>query len=49
MAEQRVVLRTIAQRVDLAATTPARERAQQRNVTMIPRNGSRVIVERSLG
>jgi cytochrome P450 len=49
MAEQRVVLRTIAQRVDLAATIPARERAQQRNVTMIPRNGSRVIVERSLG
>jgi cytochrome P450 family 135 len=46
MAEQRVVLRTIAERVDLAAARPRSERAQQRNVTMIPRRGGRVIVER---
>jgi cytochrome P450 len=48
MAEQRVVLRTIAERVDLAAARPRSERAQQRNVTMIPRRGGRVIVERRL-
>ena len=46
MAEQRVVLRAIAARVDLAPARPAPERAQQRNVTMIPRRGGRVIVER---
>ncbi len=46
MAEQRVVLRAIAARVDLAPARPASERAQQRNVTMIPRRGGRVIVER---
>jgi cytochrome P450 len=48
MAEQRVVMRTIAERVDLAAAKPRSERAQQRNVTMIPRRGGRVIVERRL-
>jgi cytochrome P450 len=48
MAEQRVVLRAIAERVDLTPAKPARERAQQRNVTMIPRRGSRVVVNRRL-
>ena len=48
MAEQRVVLRAIARRVDLAAVKPARERAQQRNVTMIPRRGTRVTAQRRL-
>jgi cytochrome P450 len=44
MAEQRVVLRVIAMRTDLAAADPAPERARQRNVTMIPHQGARVIV-----
>ncbi len=48
MAEQRVVLRAIAERVDLIAPDRAPERAGQRNVTMIPRRGGRVIVERRL-
>ncbi len=48
MAEQLVVLRAIAERVDLTPAKPARERAQQRNVTMIPRRGSRVVVNRRL-
>ena len=47
MAEQRVVLREIARRTDLVATDPAPERARQRNVTMIPRNGGRVVVQRT--
>jgi cytochrome P450 len=46
MAEQRVVLREIAKRADLRAPRPAPERTRQRNVTMIPAKGSRVIVER---
>jgi cytochrome P450 len=44
MAEQRVVLSAIARRTDLAAPDPAPERARQRNVTMIPRHGGRVVV-----
>ena len=36
MAEQRVVLTTMARRLDLEAATPAPERAMHRNVTMIP-------------
>ncbi len=48
MAEQKVVLRTIAERVDLAPVRRRSERAQQRNVTMIPRRGGRVIVTRKL-
>ena len=44
MAEQRVVLRAIARRTDLAAPDPAGEPARQRNVTMIPRSGGRVVV-----
>jgi cytochrome P450 len=46
MAEQRVVLREIAKRVDLLAPRGARERTRQRNVTMIPARGGRVLVER---
>ena len=44
MAEQRVVLRAIMERVDLEAPDPAPEPARQRNVTMIPRDGGRVVV-----
>jgi cytochrome P450 len=45
MAEQRVVLGEIARRTDLVAPYPAPEGARQRNVTMIPRHGARVIVQ----
>jgi cytochrome P450 len=44
MAEQRVVLAAIARRTDMAALDPRPERARQRNVTMIPSRGGRVIV-----
>jgi len=44
MAEQRVVLDAIARRTDLVAADPAPERATNRNVTMIPARGARVIV-----
>ena len=46
MAEQRLVLREIAKRVDLCAPRQAPERTRQRNVTMIPARGGRVVVER---
>jgi cytochrome P450 len=46
MAEQRVVLETMARRLDLAADTPEPERATHRNVTMIPSRGARVILRR---
>jgi cytochrome P450 len=46
MAEQRVVLRAIARRTELVAPDAAPERARQRNVTMIPRHGCRVVVQR---
>ena len=46
--QQRVVLREIARRTDLAAPDPAPEPARQRNVTMIPRGGGRVVVQRKL-
>ncbi len=48
MAEQRVVLRAIARRVDLVAPDPRPEPARQRNVTMIPRSGGRVVVTNKL-
>jgi cytochrome P450 len=48
MAEQKVVLRTIAERVDLRAPDPKPEQPRQRNVTMIPNRGGRVVVERQL-
>jgi cytochrome P450 len=45
LAEQRAVIRAIAANVDLAATDQRLERAIQRNVTMIPRHGCRVVVK----
>jgi cytochrome P450 len=48
MAEQRVVLGAIARQTDLAAPDPAPEQPRQRNVTMIPNRGGRVVVERKL-
>lgn len=44
MAEQRVVLETMARRLDLVAADPEPERALHRNVTMIPRHGARVVI-----
>jgi cytochrome P450 len=44
MAEQRLVLREMARRLDLAATDPEPERAVHRNVTMIPARGAEVVV-----
>jgi cytochrome P450 len=44
MAEQQIVLRTIARRTDMVAPDPRPERAHQRNVTMIPGRGARVVV-----
>jgi cytochrome P450 len=44
MAEQRVVLETMARRLDLEADDPEPERAVHRNVTMIPSRGARVVI-----
>ncbi len=44
MAEQRVVLRAIAQRTDMVAPDPRPERVLHRNVTMLPAHGARVTV-----
>jgi cytochrome P450 len=44
MAEQRVVLRAVAQRTDLEAVDRAPERPRHRNVTMIPAHGARAIM-----
>jgi cytochrome P450 len=44
MVEQRVVLRTMARRLDLEAAGTRPERPRHRNVTMIPARGGRVIV-----
>jgi cytochrome P450 len=46
MAEQRVVLEAIARRTDLAASDSSPDAPRQRNVTMIPRRGARVILQR---
>ena len=46
MAEQRVVLREMARRLDLEADRPEPERPQHRNVTMIPARGGRVVLRR---
>lgn len=43
MAEQRVVMRKIVERLDLEAEDPEPEHAVHRNVTMIPSRGARVI------
>jgi cytochrome P450 family 135 len=48
MAEQRVVLEAIARRTDLRAPDAAPESPRMRNVTMIPRGGCTVVVERGL-
>ena len=45
MAEQRVVLGAIARRADLTVSDTAPEAPRQRNVTMIPARGARVILE----
>ncbi len=44
MAEQRIVLTVMARRLDLAADRPEPERAQHRNVTMIPARGAQVVL-----
>jgi cytochrome P450 len=44
MAEQRVVLETMARRLDIVYADAAPERAVHRNVTMIPSAGARVVV-----
>jgi cytochrome P450 len=44
MAEQQVVMRTMAERLDLEADDPDPERAVHRNVTMIPSRGARVVI-----
>ena len=44
MAEQRVVLETMARRLDLEAEGPGPEHALHRNVTMIPAGGARVLL-----
>ena len=44
MAEQRVVLETMARCLDLAAADPEPEHAVHRNVTMIPARGAQVVV-----
>ena len=49
MAEQRVVLETMARRLDLVADDPEPEHALHRNVTMIPSRGARVVVRSRLG
>lgn len=44
MAEQRIVMKAIAQRTDMVAPDPEPEHARHRNVTMIPAKGARVVV-----
>ena len=44
MAEQRVVLRTIARRTEMVAPNPEPEHALHRNVTMIPARGAQVVM-----
>ena len=44
MAEQRIVLREMARRLDLEAADPEPEHATHRNVTMIPAKGAKVVV-----
>ncbi len=44
MAEMRIVVSTIARRCELRPADPAPERAQHRNVTMIPARNARVVV-----
>ncbi len=44
MAEQRVVLRAMAKRLDLEVADEKPERPKHRNVTMIPARGGRVVI-----
>jgi cytochrome P450 len=44
MAEQRMVLSMMAERLDLEAADPKPERPKHRNVTMIPARGGRVVI-----
>ncbi len=44
MAEQRVVLKAMAKRLNLQADRPEAERAQHRNVTMIPARGTQAVL-----
>ena len=44
MAEQRVVLRAMIERLELEADRPEPEHAMHRNVTMIPARGARAVV-----
>ena len=44
MAEQRVVLETMARRLNLVAADREPEHALHRNVTMIPSRGAQVVV-----
>ena len=46
--EMREVLRTVLTTVDLRAASPRMERPRRRVVTLIPRRGTRVVVERRL-
>jgi cytochrome P450 len=48
MAEQRVVLRTIAARTDMRATAAQPEKLRHRNVTMVPAQGAQVVLDRRL-
>jgi cytochrome P450 len=44
MAEQRVVLREMARRLEIECVNPKPERPKHRNVTMIPARGGRVVI-----
>lgn len=46
MAEQRVVLKAMVERLDIEADRPQPERARHRNVTMIPARGARVVIRK---
>ncbi len=48
MAEMRIVLRAITERMDLEAPDPTPEREFHRNVTLLPRRGGEVTVARRL-
>jgi hypothetical protein len=45
MAEQRLVLRAMVDRLDIEAVDPKPERTRDRNVTMIPAHGARVTIK----
>jgi cytochrome P450 len=46
--EMRIVLRTIIERAELRAADPRPERVWVRNITLAPRRGTRVVLERRL-